>query len=266
MQSISLSNCFEGIRYAKIGTMKRFNWQILLGLSLILLSAFFYLIHYTVFRDSHHIFLYLIGDIAFLPIQVLLVTLIIDQLLSGREKQAMLKKLNMVIGAFFSEVGTHLLKSFYEFGSHEDQIKKDLVENNDWSNKAFSNMGKRLKGYDYRIESQKGDLEILKNFLLEKRVFLLGLLENPNLLEHESFTDLLWAVFHLTEELAYRIDVRQLPDADYEHLSGDIKRAYVLLIAEWLAYMKHLRDNYPYLFSLSARMNPFDPNASPIVK
>jgi len=246
--------------------MKRFSWQILLGLVFIAISALFYLIHYTIFKDSHHIFLYLIGDIAFLPIQVLLVTMIIDQLLSRREKSVMLKKLNMVIGAFFSEVGTHLLKSFYEFGSHEDQIKKDLVKNNDWSNKVFSNVNKRLTHYDYRIDSQKGNLEDLRNFLLEKRGFLLGLLENPNLLEHESFTDLLWAVFHLTEELACRNNLRRLPITDYEHLSGDIKRAYVLLISEWLAYMKHLRDNYPYLFSLAARMNPFDPDASPIVK
>jgi hypothetical protein len=172
----------------------------------------------------------------------------------------------MVIGAFFSEVGTQLLKSFSDFASHEDQIKKDLFENNDWSNKTFSNINKHLKGYDYRVESQKGDLEGLKNFLLEKRDFLLGLLENPNLLEHESFTELLWAVFHLTEELAFRPGLKQLPDTDYNHLSVDIRRAYHLLIVEWLAYMRHLRDSYPYLFSLAARMNPFDPNPSAVVK
>ncbi len=246
--------------------MKYLNWRVLLGCSLMALSAVFYLIHYAIFRDVHHIFLYLIGDIAFVFVQVLMVTLIIDQLLSVREKRAMLNKMNMVIGAFFSEVGTQLLKSFSDFASHEDQIKKDLFENNDWSNKTFSNINKHLKGYDYRVESQKGDLEGLKNFLLEKRDFLLGLLENPNLLEHESFTELLWAVFHLTEELAFRPGLKQLPETDYGHLSGDIKRAYVLLISEWLAYMKHLRDNYPYLFSLAARMNPFDPDASAVVK
>ena len=245
--------------------MKYLNWRVLLGCSLMALSAVFYLIHYAIFRDVHHIFLYLIGDIAFVFVQVLMVTFIIDQLLSQREKRSLLNKLNMVIGAFFSEVGTQLLKSFSDFASHEDQIKKDLFENNDWSNKAFSNINKHLKGYDYRVESQKGDLENLKNFLLEKRAFLLGLLENPNLLEHESFTELLWAVFHLTEELAFRIDLKQLPNTDTQHLSGDIRRAYVLLISEWLAYMKHLRDSYPYLFSLAVRMNPFDPHASPIV-
>ncbi len=245
--------------------MKRSGWQILLGLSFIVLSAILYLIHYAIFRDSHHIILYLIGDIAFLPIQVLLVTLIIDRLLSSREKRAMLKKLNMVIGSFFSEVGTQLLKSFSTFALHEDQIRNDLVKNNDWSNKAFTDIQKHLKSYDYQVESQKGGLESLKNFLLEKRGFLLVLLENPNLLEHESFTELLWAVFHLTEELAFRTDLKELPKTDHQHLSADIKRAYTLLISEWLAYMRHLKTNYPYLFSLAARMNPFDPEASPIV-
>jgi hypothetical protein len=89
--------------------------QILLGLLLVLLSVLFYLIHFAFFRDAHHIFIYLVGDIAFVFIEVLLVTLIIHQVLSEREKRAMLKKLNMVIGAFFSEVGMSLLKHFWAF-------------------------------------------------------------------------------------------------------------------------------------------------------
>ncbi len=246
--------------------MRYLHWKIILGLSLIILSTVFYLIHYAIFRDAHHIFLYLIGDIAFIFVQVLMVTLIIDQLLSVREKRSLLNKLNMVIGAFFSEVGTHLLKSFYGFGPPDDQIRRDLVESNDWSDKAFSKMNKFLRDYDFHMESEKEDLEGLKIFLIEKRGFLLGLLENPNLLEHETFTELLWAVFHLTEELAFRDNLKGLPDTDYGHLSIDIKRAYRLLISEWLAYMKHLRNDYPYLFSLAARMNPFDPNASVVVK
>lgn len=246
--------------------MRSLKWQIILGLFFILTSACLYLIHYAIFRDGHHIILYLIGDLAFLPLQVLLVTLILDRLLSAREKRVMLKKLNMVIGAFFSEVGNHLLTSLSYFTSQMEQMRIDLVDNNDWSDKAFSNMGKRMKNFNYPVDSQKGNLEDLKRYLLEKRGFLLGLLENPNLLEHESFTDLLWAVFHLTEELACRADLTNCPHADCTHLSGDIRRIYILLISEWLTYMKHLRDDYPYLFSLSARMNPFDANASAIVK
>ena len=103
--------------------MKRLNWPIILGLSLIALSALFYLVHYAIFKDAHHIFIYMVGDIAFVPIEVLLVTLIIHRLLSVREKRSMLKKLNMVIGAFFSEVGTRLLKSFYDFDTQADSIR-----------------------------------------------------------------------------------------------------------------------------------------------
>ena len=82
--------------------MKKSNLtqRVLFGLLLILLSVFCYSLHYVVFRDAHHIFIYLLGDIAFVFIEVLLVTLIIHHLLGEREKRAMLKKLNMVIGAF----------------------------------------------------------------------------------------------------------------------------------------------------------------------
>ena len=54
------------------------------------------------------------------------------------------------------------------------------------------------------MKSASGNLDELKLFLISKRNFLLMLLENPNLLEHDAFTDLLRAVFHLTEELGFR--------------------------------------------------------------
>ena len=245
---------------------KILNWQVFLGISLVALSAVFYLVHYAIFRDSHHIFIYLLGDIAFVPIEVLLVTLIIHRLLSAREKRAMLKKMNMVVGVFFSEVGTALLKSLSAFDSQSDKIGVRLIVAGIWAEQEFSMVKKYVKGYDCRIDIHKGDLQGLRDFLVGERRFLLALLQNPNLLEHEFFTDLLWAVTHLTEELSHRKDLKTLPNADYEHLSGDIKRAYIMLITEWLAYMKHLKESYPYLFSLAVRTNPFDPAASPEVR
>jgi len=247
--------------------MKRiFNWQVLLGLSLIALSALVYFIHYFIFRDAHHIFIYLVGDIAFVFLEVLLVTLVLHQLLRYREKKAMLNKLNMVIGAFFSEVGRELLKKFSDFDTKSSEISRKLVITNESFEKEFSKICKSVQNHAYNIDSKRGDLENIKNFLKEKRQFLLNLLENPNLLEHESFTNLLWAVFHLTEELTFRRSLNGLPETDCQHLAGDIRRAYHLLIIEWLYYMKHLKANYPYLFSLAVRTNPFDANASVEVK
>jgi len=246
--------------------MKRFGWQVFLGLSLVVLSILFYLLHYAIFRDPHHIFIYLIGDIAFVFIEVLMVTLIIHQLLNEREKRSRLEKLTMVIGAFFSEVGTNLLTFFSDFDPTLDNIRRELVVTNNWSEKEFSKISKRLKNYNYEIEAQKVNFKDLRNFLMEKKDFLLRLLENPNILEHETFTDLLRAVFHLTEELVARNDFGKLPVSDLDHLAGDIKRAYILLVHEWLDYMKYLKNNYPYLFSLAMRTNPFDQKASLVVK
>ena len=92
------------------------------------------------------------------------------------------------------------------------------------------------------------------------------LLENPNLLEHERFTDLLWAVFHLTEELIFRGELLEdLPDTDYEHLNIDLRRAYSQLTIEWISYTAHLKESYPFLYSFVARVNPMNPQASPVV-
>ena len=88
---------------------KFFNSQMVLALILIALSVTFYFIHYLIFRNLHHIFFYLITDIAFLFLNVLIVMLVFERLLAFRDKQSILKKLNMVVGAFFSEAGTELL-------------------------------------------------------------------------------------------------------------------------------------------------------------
>ena len=241
---------------------KFFNSQMVLALALIALSVTFYFIHYLIFKDLHHIFFYLITDIAFLFLNVLIVMLVFERLLAFRDKQSVLNKLNMVVGAFFSEAGTELLKRFSGFDTASADTRRHLIVTKDWSDKDFIKARKGVRGYEGNINSEKVDLADIKNFLVAKRQFLLALLENPNLLEHESFTELLWAVFHLTDELSQRKDLAKLSDPDYKHLSGDIKRAYQNLILQWLDYMRHLKRDYPYLFSLAMRTNPFDKDAS----
>jgi hypothetical protein len=168
----------------------------------------------------------------------------------------------MVIGAFFSEVGTELLAFFSDLDPSLDTIRQYLIVDKDWTYEQFLNVHTNLKKYDYRIAIEKINLRALRVFLKERRDFLLRLLENPNLLEHESFTGLLWAVFHLTEELVHRKEhIADLPETDRAHIAGDIKRAYVLLVNEWLDYMNHLKEYYPYLFSLAMRTDPFDQKA-----
>lgn len=237
------------------------SWRVRLGVILVASSAVLYLIHYLIFRDFHHIAIYTVHDVAFLPLEVLLVTMVLHELLERRAKREMLYKLNMVIGAFFSEVGTSLLGRLVAFGENMDAVREDLIVKPAWTHKEYENAVRELGSYDFKTDAGRGDLAELRDFLVSKRDFLLRLLENPNLLEHESFTDSLWAVFHLAEELEHRTDVADLPPSDLAHLSGDIKRALGALSVEWVEHLKHLKDSYPYLFSLAVRTNPLDAQA-----
>ena len=189
-----------------------------------------------------------------------------EMMLAKREIESLMKKLNMVIGVFFSEVGLQLMTLFAQSDREVDRIRSNLLVSGDWTDEKFKRATDGLKKYDYGVEMDLIDLELLKDYMCDKRDFLVRLLENPILLEHQSFTDLLRAVFHCMEELAYRDDVKNIPQSDRNHLANDIKRAYQLLINEWLDYMRYLKANYPFLFHLAMRTNPFDRSASVTVQ
>jgi hypothetical protein len=246
--------------------LKPTRWHIAFVTALVALSSILYLVHYRVFHDLRDVTFYALMDLAFLPVQVLLVTLVIERLLNGRERQAMLGKLNMVIGAFYSEVGGGLLRQLAAFDTEAGRVREQLLPDRQWTERRFAAAIRELRAATWQLDSRSGNLSELRALLTGRRMFLLGLLENPNLLEHETFTELLWAVFHLSEELEARTSFSDLPETDLTHLNGDMLRAYRLLVVEWLAYMQHLSKAYPYLFSLALRVNPFDPKASAVVR
>ena len=245
--------------------MRRYSKFLILAGIFMALSGLTYLLHYYIFRDVHHIFIYLIGDLAFLPLEVFLVVIVIERILARREKQAILQKLNMVVGAFFSEVGTHLLHTLLSCFEKNQEICQQLAVGQDWTRADFKKAMAFARALEDKPQYLNIDLEGLKAFLIQKRQFLLGLLENPNLLEHEHITDLLWATFHLTEELEARPSMINLADTDLRHIAGDTQRMYRHLTTEWVAYVEHLKLHYPFLFSLVVRMHPFQEHPSPVV-
>lgn len=208
---------------------------------------------------------FLLGDVAFLFIQVALVTLVLDELIESRERAAKLVKLNMVIGAFFSEAGTRLLRRLATTDLALEQLAPSLRPTQGWGKAEWAAARAALDSHEPRIDIRHCDLRELKASLAQHKAFFLGLLGNQNLLEHESFTELLWALTHLAEELDAREDLSALNEPDRVHLSLDAKRAYTQLIAAWLGYLAHLQTAYPYLFSLAVRTNPLDPGASAVV-
>jgi hypothetical protein len=245
--------------------MKGYRFFLIVAAICLAASALLYYIHFLIFGDPHHIFIYLLGDIAYLPLEVFLVVIVIERVLAWREKQNILRKMNMVIGAFFSEIGNFLLAGLIkEFRNRED-ISSNLNVQKDWTDKDFKRADAYANHLKIDLDARDIDLEGLKKFLCAKRTYLLTLLENPNLLEHDRFTDLLWATTHLDEELEARPSLKDLPPADQQHLAFDIQRMYDHLASEWLDYVQHLKSNYPFLFSLVLRTHPFQAKPSPML-
>ena len=221
--------------------MKKLFFIGYLSLGCLLLSALLYGVDYLIFRDAHTLFLYLWSSLAFLPLEIFIVVLIIERVIDQSERKAKLQKLNMVLGAFFNDVGNHLLRGLLDNFNNKAELKIEI---------DYHNM----------------NLAELKPFFVRKREFLMTLLGNPSLLEHDHFTDLLWAVTHLDEELESRSSVENLPEADIKHLAGDIERLYGRLVVEWLDYIDHLHTNYPFLYSLVLRTHPFQEYPSAVIK
>lgn len=241
------------------------RWKLSAGAGLILLSLALYTLHYLIFQDARHVLIYFVGDLAFIPIEVLVVTLIIDQMLASREKQQRMEKLNMVIGTFFSTAGTPLLATLVRADPCIGTLCQRLVVRDSWTADDFLAMKNMMEKYSCGIEIGRIDLGASREFLLKHEDFLLRLAENPMVFEHESFADLVIAINHLTEELKARGQLSGLPNDDTGHLAVDFRRVYSRLIPEWLRYMEYLQASYPFLFSLAMRRNPFDASASVVI-
>lgn len=224
-------------------------------------SLALYGLDYLIFGQFRDIGLGFLGNLAFLPIYVLFVTLMIERVLKEREKEALRQKMNMVIGVFFSEVGTPLLKDGFCFLVDKEGLAERVKISAIWGDAEFRKLALFIDSDEMIMESRLGNIECLKELLVSRRNFMLGLLENPNLLEHDGFTDLLWGVFHLLEELQARSTFSGLPAADMDHLSGDVRRAYTHLLKQWVLYLQHLKSDYPFLYSLAVRNNPLNPDA-----
>jgi len=232
---------------------------------LALLSVVLYSLDYILLGSFRELSVWFLGNLAFLPLYVIFVTLMVEQIMRERERQTLMRKLNMVIGVFFSEVGNRLLKELSSYVVMCDGLRRELQVTSQWKEQDFQRARAYLQTHNPQIDCEGCDKQQLKDFLVSKRGFLVGLLENQNLLEHEQFTDLLWAVFHLVEELDARESLDGLPMTDIEHINGDIKRALGYLSREWIIYMRHLQNDYPYLFSLAVRLNPMVKNPDPVV-
>jgi hypothetical protein len=183
-----------------------------------------------------------------------------------RDQKVRLQKLNMVIGLFFSETGTALLRLCTRADPGLDSCARDFTVGSNWTETEFDQARRKLAAHPFSVAGERLDLPAMRDFLAGQGNLIVRLLESPYMLEHELFTDLLIATLHLKEELELRPGFAGLPEKDLQHLAGDMNRVYGLLARQWLEYMAEVKVHYPFLFSLALRTNPFNPEASVVVQ
>lgn len=231
------------------------NSTVLLVIVLSIVSISTYLLQYLLFHKPDDQSFYILQDLAFLPVQVIIVTVIFNRLLNILEKRTKVKNMNVLISAFFSYVGNSILYFMTDNSISDDQFGQMLDRSHFKDNRSYKEMLQQIQKYKYRIEVTPEKVETLKLLLLQKRSVFLDMLGNSDLAEHDSFTDMLWALFHVADELAHQ-DMREQSRADMAHLRRDIQRAYPLLLLEWVKNLKYLHDEYPYMFDAAVRFSP----------
>ncbi|MBK5211364.1 MAG: hypothetical protein JJE36_03515 [Coriobacteriia bacterium] len=237
-------------------------WKPILGITLAIVTIALYTIRWFAFSTPilhNELERFFIGDLAFMCFQILLVTVFLETYLKRREKEVLREKLNMIIGAFFSETGFDLLKTIAGVDRNSATLVEKITPQVGWTKENYKQAEATFHAYAPDIKLTPSSLASMKKFLIEHKTSILGLLANQSLLEHEQFADLLWATNHISDELQARSSLDNLPEADLAHLELDTKRAYEILALEWLEYLEHLSKRYPYLFALASRRSPFNP-------
>jgi hypothetical protein len=245
---------------------KRLSWKLKFSIVMVLLIIIIYGSNYLVLGDAEHIISYIWTHLGFIPVDILIVAFLLDEIIEKKEKEAMLEKLDMLMSTFFSEVGNELINQLSTANKYKASTE-NLKSIKNWNEDDFDNKLAELKdaSLDFQAslsaEEREEFLENLRTLLAGKREFIINLINNPNLLEKEEFTELINAILHLDEELEHRKDLTLVTDTDFGHLNGDMKRVYDKLVYEWVYYLKYLYKHYPYMIALVVRTNPFDEDA-----
>lgn len=247
------------------------KWKIKFSILMVILIIIIYGSNYLVLGDGEHIISYVWTHLGFIPVDILIVAFLLDEIIEKKEKEAMLEKLDMLMSTFFSEVGNELIEQLSSANKYKASTE-NLKSIKDWDEKDYDNKLTELKKSsldftaDIPPEERDEFLDNLRTMLSDKREFIINLINNPNLLEKEEFTELINAILHLDEELEHRKELSKVTDADFAHLNGDMQRVYNRLVYEWVYYLKYLYKNYPYMIALIIRTNPFDEDADVYVK
>ncbi len=224
-------------------------------------SAVIYLVQFWLFHDTRDTFFYLLQDWAFLPVQIAVVTIAVGQIIGSREKRERMEKTQMLASTFFSDCGMAMFRTMLRPLLNKEVLWPALKIEKDWGPRDFAAAVEAVHRCPLSFRLSPTCMTHLREIFQEKHMSMMIIISNPALLEHEVFTDMLWAIFHLKDELSARTNFDHLPSVEQEHLNDDMERALRAILVNWIGHMQHIQAEYPFLFLLEIENNPLSPEA-----
>ena len=115
---------------------KRLSWKLKFSILMVLLIIIIYGSNYLVLGDAEHIISYVWTHLGFIPVDILLVAFLLDEIIERKEKEAMLEKLDMLMSTFFSEVGNELINQLSTVNNYKASTE-NLKSIKNWEDKAY---------------------------------------------------------------------------------------------------------------------------------
>lgn len=138
--------------------IKRFRNNILLVFILTISSICLYSIQIRIFQKPQDTAFYFRQDLAFVPVQAIIVTLVLNKLLSIIEKRYTAKKINVIISAFFSELGTSILLELARLNENQDDLSQ-MLKINQLNKENINAIKKMVNQFSYSINATPQRLE-----------------------------------------------------------------------------------------------------------
>lgn len=172
--------------------MNKRLYYLLLILLFSTLSVTMYSIQTLLFHDPKNTIFYLFQDLAFIPVQALIATLLLNRFVDLIQRMQSIKKINVIVSAFFSELGTAVLCMFAELNDNNpeftdsvDVLKASTVNE---TRRVRNDLKRQINEFPFKINVTPERLTAMSQLLVEKKSFMIGMLENSSLMEHDSFT------------------------------------------------------------------------------
>ena len=224
------------------------------------LSIVLLIIHHWIFHENGYWASFLLlHEIALMPLEFVVVTLGLEQILELTNKRENQAKISMIESVFFSESGSDMLRYLFSCDADKDieEIRSIMDVQRDWSAKQIRQARAAVKNITYEVDSSKIDFFGLHYHLSTRHSYFLKVIENPALSGHERFTELLLHIYHLWEELECRTDLYNLPPDDREYLCKAVNAVYKELAIEWMQNATDLLLHQPERLHHVIRTNPF---------